>query len=99
MRRKLVCFAVVVGLGVTLAGGCAHHKQKRRASHPHPASQPSAGAPERADTPLVAAARGGDVERVRQSLDSGSDINARGAQEMTPLMAAAAAGKEDVARL
>jgi hypothetical protein len=54
---------------------------------------------DRADPPLVEAARSGDVKRVRQLLDGGADVNAFGNQRTTALMAAAEAGREDVARL
>ena len=54
---------------------------------------------DRADPPLVEAARIGDAKRVRRLLDAGADINAFGNARTTALMAAAEAGNEDVARV
>ena len=98
MHRKLVGVALAAALGGMVAGGCTHHKQHRRSSRPHPTSHPApTTTAQRADPPLVTAARSGDADRVRQLLDTGADINARGAQDMTALMAAGAAGRDDVA--
>ena len=54
---------------------------------------------DRADPPLVEAARAGDAKRVRALLDGGADVNAFGNGRTTALMGAAEAGSEDVARL
>jgi ankyrin repeat protein len=53
---------------------------------------------DRSDPRLVQAARSGDAKRVRSLLDAGADVNAFGNGRTTPLMAAAEAGNEDVAR-
>jgi ankyrin repeat protein len=54
---------------------------------------------DRANPPLVEAARAGDAKRVRALLDGGADVNAFGNGRTTALMAAAEAGSEEVARV
>ena len=54
---------------------------------------------DRPDPPIVEAARSGDAKRVRALLDGGADVNAFGNGRTTALIAAAEAGREDVARL
>jgi cytohesin len=66
------------------------------------AAQPGPGGPEVSGpvqgdghTPLYAAARAGDVEKIKALLKAGADVNARDSQGMTPLEGAILSGKRD----
>jgi hypothetical protein len=92
--------------------GCDSVGRRRTASPPAPVAgdtrpavkqggdvPPQPAQLDRPDPPLVEAARSGDAKRVRSLLDAGADVNAFGNGRTTALMAAAEAGREDVARL
>ena len=109
-RSVIAALILAVGLGV---GGCSSDRgrndlPRQSASPPevtHPVVKQGGNVPpqparlDRADPPLVDAARSGDAKRVRVLLDGGADVNAFGNGRTTALMAAAEAGSEDVARL
>jgi len=113
-RRMLrgAASAIVVAIGLALCG-CASDRngrdqeprQRPRPADAHSVVKQGGDVPpqparlDRADPPLVEAARAGDVKRVRALLDGGADVNAFGNGRTTALMAAAEAGSEDVARL
>src|SRR5450759_4014549 len=48
---------------------------------------------------LLAAAKSGDIEKVRELLDRGADVNSKGPLGMTPLHAAAMVGHTEAAAL
>src|SRR5215204_5813073 len=110
LQRAVSAIVVTVGLGL---GACACERDGRdpgprstsRPGDTHPVVKQGGDVPpqparlDRADPPLVEAARAGDVKRVRALLDGGADVNAFGNGRTTALMAAAEAGSEDVARL
>ena len=48
---------------------------------------------------LLAAAKSGDIEKVRELLDRGADVNSRDKDGLTPLHAAALAGHTEAAAL
>jgi ankyrin repeat protein len=104
--------ALLAALGLSLAG-CGHDAGRSAAGtepNPEPGDtrpvlKQGGGVPpqpaqlDRADPPLVEAARSGDAKRVRSLLDGGADVNAFGNKRTTALMAAAEAGNEEVARV
>ena len=51
------------------------------------------------DTPLIEAARGGDVEVVRLLLSAGADVERADSSDCTPLIYAARGGHVEVERL
>ena len=62
-------------------------------------SQMPKDSPARAEPKLVAAARAGDIGQVREQVEAGADLEARGPSGDTALLAAQAAGHGAVARL
>ena len=48
---------------------------------------------------LLAAAKSGDIEKVRELLDRGADVNSRDKDGLTPLHAAAMVGHTEAAAL
>ncbi|MDA7676759.1 ankyrin repeat domain-containing protein, partial [bacterium] len=61
-----------------------------------PPEPPTAKAP---DISIHEAARQGKIEAVKQHLDAGTDVNAKGDYDFTPLHKAAGAGHKEVAKL
>ena len=110
--HRLSLHALAWVAAIVLAGaGCASDKQHAEASGSRPTGDtgmtvkhggdvpPQPARLDRADPPIVEAARRGDAARVKALLDGGADVNAFGSDRTTALMAAAEAGREDVARL
>src|SRR6476659_5511987 len=102
-----IVVTTALGLGGCAADGGGRNQRQSDAStgDTHPVLKQGGDVPpqparlDRTDPPLVQAARGGDVKRVRALLDRGADVNAFGNGRTTALMAAAEAGSEDVAQL
>jgi hypothetical protein len=115
LRRALPACIVALGVtlaGCAPDGSGRNHSQpsQERPSTPPPGDTypvvkqggdvpPQPSRLDRADPPLVEAARAGDVKRLRALLDGGADVNAFGNGRTTALMAAAEGGNEEAARL
>jgi ankyrin repeat protein len=96
-----VCARLIIFITAALFATAACNKNPPPAVRSTRATFNNPAAPSRPgeSSLLVPAAAAGDIEKVKQLLKDGADVNIRGPQNQTPLMEAAYAGETEIFRL